>query len=268
MEGGFLKQPHVLAAETFPGDDGRDTLCVQVGKSEGWLAEAVTGKHVSARSLGRSGIFDEMRQKFTEKGQVTCTHGSGADPMAELGYGDDDAAVSTPRPRKRRRGGPEAELEHDLEKTPSKVGAMAKVIQMQRTASAAAETVDVRVVVRKRSLFLSAQDLPWLFEYLRREMEDGPAIEEDSDDDKISARKSIFWDFHNSCLVAHKKTADGELLVKKGPIERRMRTVGDALHGLTRDEAKRAVHDELRGWLSEPEAAPVLCVASADAAFS
>ena len=158
--------------------------------------------------------------------------------------------------------------EQDLVKTPKKLGSMVKVIQMQRTASAAAETVDMRVVVRKRSLFLSAQDLPWLFEYLRCEMEDGPAIEEDSDDDNISARKSIFWDFHNSCWVAHKKTADGELLEKKGYALRRMRTVGDALHGLTRDEAKRAVHDELRGWISEPVAAPVLCVASAEAAFS
>ena len=84
-------------------------------------------------------------------------------------------------------------------KTPSKVGPEPKVIQMQRTASVAAEAVDVRVVVRKRSLFLSVQDLPWLFEYLRREMEDGPAIEEESDGDKISDRKRIFWDFHNGC---------------------------------------------------------------------
>ena len=57
-------------------------------------------------------------------------------------------------------------------------------------------------------------------------------------------------DFHNSCWVARKKTQSGELLVKKGSVERRMRTVGDALHGLSRDEAKRAVREELYGWLS------------------
>ena len=77
VEGGYLKQPHVLAAESFRADDGRDIQCVAVGKSEGWLAEAVTGKHVNARSLSRNGVFEEMRQKFTQKGQVTCIHGSG-----------------------------------------------------------------------------------------------------------------------------------------------------------------------------------------------
>ena len=49
--------------------------------------------------------------------------------------------------RHKSRGGPEAELEDDLEKTPSKVGSMAKVIRMQRTASTKAETVDVTMAV-------------------------------------------------------------------------------------------------------------------------
>ena len=191
--------------------------------------------------------------------------------MADLGYCDDDAeAVTTPRPRKRRQKGSEAAPEHDLEKTPQKDASKAKVVQMQRTASAAAETVGVTVAVRKQRLFLGVQDLPWLFEYLRAELEDGPAIEEDDEDDKDDkdgGRERIYWDFHNSCWFARKKTPDGEVLTKKGFIERRMRTVGDALHGLTRDEAKRAVHEELRGWLSE-EPMSVPCAASAGAAPS
>ena len=77
VKGGYLKQPRVLDAESFPGVDGRDVQCVQVGKSEGWLAEAVTGKHVSTRSLGRTGVFDEMRRQFTAKEEVTSTHGGG-----------------------------------------------------------------------------------------------------------------------------------------------------------------------------------------------
>ena len=103
MEGGFLKQPHVLVSSSFPGPDGCHVECVAVGKSEKWLAEAVTGRHVSSRCLGRCGVFDEMRQKFTER-LVFCPRGSGDDLMAGLDYEDDDSAVSTPRPRKKRMG--------------------------------------------------------------------------------------------------------------------------------------------------------------------
>lgn len=268
IEGGYLKQPHVLPTETFPGDDGRDILCVQVGKSEGWLAEAVTGKHVSARSMNRTNVFEEMREKFAEKRQFIGTCGSGGDIMADLGYEDDSAAECSTPSRKRRQNGPASALELALATTPEKGALTPKAIQMQLTASVVSETVDVKVVVRKRGLFLDVLALPWLFEYLRREMTDGPVIEEDSEDDQDAGRACVYWDFHNDCWLARKKTADGQFIVKRGPVERRMRTVGDALHGLTRDQAKRAVHDELREWHSDSVATPGVFMAPAAAAFT
>ena len=93
-------------------------------------------------------------------------------------------------------------------------------------------------------------------------------IEEDADDVKVSAHACIFWDFHNGSWVARKKLPDGRVVQKRGPVERRMRSVGDALHGLTRDQAKQSAHDELHEWLSGSAGEPALCTASADAAFT
>ena len=72
----------------------------------------------------------------------------------------------------------------DIEKTPTKAEPMAQVIKMRPTASTDAETVDVTVVIRRKTLLLSLQNLPWLLEYLRAEIEEVPAVEETSDDEK------------------------------------------------------------------------------------
>ena len=90
-------------------------------------------------------------------------------------------------------------------------------------------------------------------DYVRQEMEEVPAVDEASDDEKTSASQCLFWDFHNVCWVARKKTADGEMLTKKGYVERRLKTVGDALHGLAREQAKHMVHEELYDWLNATE---------------
>ena len=66
VEGGFLKQPHVLRTCRISGPDEGDVECVAIGKTERWLAEAVTGRHVSARCLGRCVVFDEIRSKCWE----------------------------------------------------------------------------------------------------------------------------------------------------------------------------------------------------------
>ena len=242
-----------MRTNCFPGPDGRDVECVQVGKSEGWLAEAVTGRHVSSRCLGRTGVFDEMRTKFNEE-LAMGTHGGGVDLMAGLDYNDEDAGVATPRPRKKRKAaGTDAATEQFIEKTPSKAPQVAKVIKMRPFASADAETVNVTLMVSRRRLLLSLPNLPWLMDYLRQEMEEVPAVDEASDDEKTKASQCLFWDFHNVCWVARKKTADGEMLIKKGYVERRLKTVGDALHGLAREEAKRIVHEELYDWLNATE---------------
>ena len=56
--------------------------------------------------------------------------------------------------------------------------------------------------------------------------------------------------------VARKRAASGDKeLVREGFVERRMRTVGETLYGLTREEAKRVVHQELFDWLSDARAA-------------
>ena len=100
MEGGFLKQPHVFGSIFYPGPDGCDVECVAIGKTERWLAEAVTGRHVSARCLGRCVVFDEIRSKCWEYPvlPVLGTHGCGDTMMAGLDYQDDVPAVSTPLP--------------------------------------------------------------------------------------------------------------------------------------------------------------------------
>ena len=183
MEGGFLKQPHVLGSIFYPGPDGCDVECLAISKTAKWLAEAVTGRHVSQRCMGRCTVFDEMRQKVLDR-PVLCPHGSGDDLVAGLGYEDDDAVVSTPRSRKRRRGGADETLESDIDKTPAKAEIIAKVIKVRATASADAETVDVTVVYRRKSVLLRLQDLPWLPEYLRSEIEQVPAVGEMSDDDE------------------------------------------------------------------------------------
>ena len=85
LEGGFLTQPHVIASCSFPGSDGRDVECVAVGKTEGWLAEAATGRHVSTRVLGNSNVFKKMREQFMRLESGTC--GCGGDGMDELAYG-------------------------------------------------------------------------------------------------------------------------------------------------------------------------------------
>ena len=103
-------------------------------------------------------------------------------------------------------GGAGEAPEHDMEKTPTKAEPMAKVIKMRQTASADAETVDVTVVMRRKTLLLSLQNLPWLLEYLRAEIEEVPAVGETSgDDEKTSVGSRIFWDSHNSCLGCTQK---------------------------------------------------------------
>ena len=104
VEGGFLKQPHVLRTCRISGPDEGDVECVAIGKTERWLAEAVTGRHVSARCLGRCVVFDEIRSKCWEYPvlPVLGTHGCGDHMMAGLDYEDDGPAVSTPLPHKKR----------------------------------------------------------------------------------------------------------------------------------------------------------------------
>ena len=93
-------------------------------------------------------------------------------------------------------------------------------------------------------------------------------LDEDPDGEKDPAKTSPCWDFHNDCWLARKSTRDGKVIVKRGPVNRRMQTIGDALHGLSRSEAKQVVYDELRAWMLEPEAAHVSCTAPAGAVTS
>ena len=244
VEGGYLKEPHVVRTCLLTGPDECDVECVVIGKTEKWLAEAVTGKHVSFRCLGRSVVFDEIRSKCLEKPllPVLRTHGRGDDMMDGLDYEDDLPAVSTPIRRKASKRKAGDLVQCDIDKTPTKrADGTLQVIKMRATASAVAETVDVTAVMRRKQLLLRLQDLPWLLEYLHSEIEQVPAVGEDSEDDKGSvSTTTIFWDFHNGCYTARKKSASGEPLIKRGYVEKRMRTVGDVLHGLDRDEAKKS----------------------------
>ena len=238
---------------------GGDVECVVIGKTEKWLAEAVTGKHVSHRCLARCVVFEEIRSKCLDQPllPVLGTCGRGDDMMDGLEYEDDLPAVSTPTRRKaskRKAGDP---VQCDIDKTPTKrADGTLQVIKMRATASAVAETVIVTAVVRRKQLLLRLQDLPWLLEYLHSEIEQVPAVGEDSEDDKASvSTTTIFWDFHNGCYTARKKSASGEPLIKRGYVTERMRTAGDVLFGLDRDEAKKVVKQELIDWLDHSRAA-------------
>ena len=128
---------------------------------------------------------------------------------------------------------------------------MTRVIKMPRTASAAAETVDVTGLSKGKVLLLSLQILLWLLEYLRAEIQERPAVGQSSDDVwKTSSTSSICWDRYNLRWIARKRTASGDgVLTLQFPVRKRMRTVGDSLHGLTRGEAKRIARQELVDFL-------------------
>ena len=265
VEGGYLRVPRVLVVAAFPGDDGEDIRCTRVGKSESWLAEAVTGKHVSTRSLNRTSVFDTMRQKASQKPASVSTRGSGGDLMSELVY-EDAAMVACHTPvRKKRRVNPRDPAGEDVSSSPQKKGMTPIRIRMKETASSAEETVDVSVVLRKKELLLDVAALPWLLGYLQREMEDGPVIAEDDDDEKKPRGECIYWDFHNSSWVARATTPDGESRMRRAPITARMREVADALHGLSRAEAKQAAYEELREWVTSMDSAVAVSTAPADA---
>ena len=243
VEGGYLRHPHVLAVENFHTARGEKVVCVQISKSEGWLAEAVTGKHVSARSLNRSQLFDDLRSKYEA---AESQHQTQSDLMSALGY-DEEATPKTP-PRKRRC---RAVRTDDAKDSPPKTSRTVRTVAMRSSASAAAETVSVDVVVRGKGLYLDVRALPWLFERLREELTCGPDVDDSGSEDKDQAASLLYWDFCNDCWVARKKMSDGAVVTKRGYILRRMRSVDDALHGMTRDEAKQVVHNELVAWLAD-----------------
>ena len=184
-----------------------------------------------------------MRDQFKELEDGTC--GCGDDGIPGLACGDaaPPAFQCNCRNclRKIRRVDP----------TSAKPQAKTVVIKMPRTASAAAETVDVTGLSTRSGLLLSLQSLPWLLEYLRAEIQERPAVGQSSDDVwKTSSTPSIYWDQYNICWIARKRTASGVVvLTLQFPVRKRMRTVGDALHGLTFEEAKQYAWQELKEFV-------------------
>ena len=262
VEGGYLRQARPIYTEVFRGDGGRDGVFTSVGKTEGWLAEAVTGKHVSTRCLHRTSIFEDMRAKaLHEKYRV-------ADRMSDLAYEDDSAMpCETPRRKKRRdEAGGAAREQAPL--SPEKVSGTPVCICMKSVASADVESVDVSVVLRRKKLFLSVAALPWLLGYLQAELEDGVVIAEDVQEEEKEAEHKVWWDFRDSTWVARRRLPSGECVWKRGPITARMRDAEDVLYGMSREDAKRAVYEELRAWLQGGEVQEASPAAAADAAYS
>ena len=264
-----MKGPRAVMCETFTLPDAKpvkksekkdplEEFFTPVSKSEAWLVEAVSGKHYSQRVLKRSTVFQDLKSAALRRlaERQTAPAAAGEDPlMSALRYEDDpeEKVEATPvRKRRRTSGNQEQDGMASPEKTLSALATdnIPVTVRMNKTATLSPEKLqDVRVVLRGKALLLGVSSVPWLMGYLVQEMEDGGvAVDVEASVDAEPGAGTIFWDFRDEAWVAKVRTDTGEYITKRAAIKSRMRTPGDSLHGMSRNEAKEAAREELCAW--------------------
>ena len=136
-----------------------------------------------------------------------------------------------------------------------------RAVWVGASASAEAETMQVLAVRDGLKMFLEVDALSWLVNYLREELSTGgvePVTGDADPDEGEDDVTRLRWDFHNCAWVAHsgKRDASGRRQrVSKGVRSRRC--AGGDLAGVTLEEAKRIVHDELLAELEGSVGVPI-----------
>ena len=256
VKGGLLNQPRCL--EAIPAVcEGREVQFVAISNSDDWLCHMASGKGKSTRPLARCKVMVELRRKSKDPGSPTDsspTDSAIVDPMNDMLFEDSAPAklvCLTPNKNKQRRE------TSSSAPTASSFEVVPVLMKACPGASADVELTQVLILTQGPKMLIDVDALSWLLNYLMDELDSSgvdPVLESPK---KFEA--ALWWDFRDDCWAWRSTTSKR----KTASVRRRM-VDGRDLEGLSFEEAKQRVYDEIVSSqaASESEAASAVVEAT------
>jgi hypothetical protein len=234
VSGGLSERPAVLEtrevlSETF----------VKVSKETDWVCTAVSGLSWREHPLARTNIIEKMRHTIaTSSGPSSAV--AEQDVMNGFDYEgvpESASAVACSRRCTRRKS---CGLDVLTLTMPQKC---------KEKYPGDANTVDVKVGNDGKQLWVEQGGLLWLITYLKDQLETR-CVEQPPKKMKHENPSGVYWSFRDESWQACARTADGSTHRREMSVKKRLKAMGGDASGVTYEEAKLAVENELAAWVA------------------